>query len=305
LDQVAQLVKDNGYLKVSFVGYTDDDGSAAANMTLSLTRATNASNYLKAALTKLGVTNVTLSAVGKGISTTYGTGCAANGASDGCAKNRRVSVVVSGQQAAPAKPAAPTTVVRNGDVKVNWTAPAINGSAITSYAVYYTTEDDYQLNGTPLSLDPADIGNWTQYCTTTTALTCTATAPATVTNGTSYRFVVVATNAKGTSQISEASVSTTPSTTAPDAPAVTVTAIGKTGFTVNATAPTYTGGSDITGYTYTVLAGTTVVKTGSLTPGTAVVVTGLKAATAYTVKVVATNGVGSSAAGSKAATTLA
>jgi hypothetical protein len=84
-----------------------------------------------------------------------------------------------------------------------------------------------------------------------------------------------------------------------------VTAIGKTSFTINATAPSYTGGSDITGYSYTVTQGAVTVKSGVLTPGTPVVITGLKAATAYVVKVTATNGVGTSLAGTKPVSTLA
>ena len=303
LDEVAQLVKDNGYLNVKFVGYTDDDGSAAANQTLSTTRATNASNYLKNALAKLGVTNVNLTAVGKGISTTYGSGCSVNGATDACAKNRRVSVEVSGQQSAPARPAAPTVTAQNANVKVVWTAPANNGLAITSYTVYYTTSDDYDANGAPLSTDSADLGNWTVYCTATKP-NCTEADPQAVVNDTAYVFVVVATNAKGTSQVSAVSDPVTPTLMAPGAPGVAVSLVTKTGLTIAVTAPTDDGGSTITGYAYTVSRGTTVVKSGSIEPGTPVAVTGLSANVTYTVSVTATNAIGTSDDTTKTVTTL-
>lgn len=285
------------------MGYTDDDGSAAANQTLSTTRATNASNYLKNALSKLGVTNVNLTAVGKGISTLYGSGCSTNGASDACAKNRRVSVEVSGQQSAPARPAAPDVTAQNANVKVTWTAPANNGLTITSYTVYYTTSEDYLANGAPLSTDLADLGNWTVYCSATKT-TCTEGDPQAVANDTAYVFVVVATNAKGTSQISGVSDPVTPALQAPDAPTLTVSSVTKTGLTIAVTAPANDGGSEITAYAYTVSKGTTVVRSGSVTPGTPVVVTGLTANTGYTVSVTATNAIGTSDDTAKSVTTL-
>jgi hypothetical protein len=65
---------------------------------------------------------------------------------------------------------------------VSWTAPASNGSAITGYTV--TSNPD----------------NLT--CTTTGALTCTVSG---LTNGTSDKFTVVATNAAGDGAPSAAS----------------------------------------------------------------------------------------------------
>lgn len=303
LDSVAQLVKDNGYLNIALTGYTDDDGSAKDNLALSTKRATNAGNYLKAALAKLGITKVTITAVGKGIDKTYASGCAATPV-DACAKNRRVMVQVSGQLAAPSTPARVKGTPRFSNVLLTWVAPNNNGLPITAYTVYYTTEQDYQTKGAPISTKTEDLGNWKVFCSTTTALTCTPAAGAVpVNNGTGYRFVIVATNAKGTSQVSGVSSAVTPNQTAPDAPTVTVSAITKTGFTLAAAAPAYTGGSEISGYTYTVVQGKTVVKTGAVVLGTPVVITGLKKATAYTVSVTATNTVGTSVAGTKTATT--
>jgi hypothetical protein len=192
---------------------------------------------------------------------------------------------------------------QNANVSVAWTAPANNGLKITSYSVYYTTADDYAANGAPLSTDVADLGNWTVYCVATKA-SCTEDDPQAVVNDTAYVFVVVATNAKGISQVSAVSDSVTPVLMAPDAPTIAVSSVTKTGLTISVTAPTDDGGSTITGYAYTVTRGTTVVKSGDITAGTPLAVTGLTANVNYTVSVTATNAIGTSDAATKSVTTL-
>src|SRR5690606_29797920 len=73
-----------------------------------------------------------------------------------------------------------------------WTAPGNNGSAITDYKVYYSTD------GT----------TWTLFDdTVSTATTATVTG---LTNGTAYQFTVAAVNANGTGPSSSASAAVTP-----------------------------------------------------------------------------------------------
>ncbi len=101
---------------------------------------------------------------------------------------------------APTAPGAPTGVTAtggNGSAKVSWTAPASNGSTITSYTV------------TPYLSGVAQA-----------ATTVTGTPPATtaavsgLTNGQSYTFTVTAANSVGSGSASQASNAVTPSSVA-------------------------------------------------------------------------------------------
>ncbi len=195
--------------------------------------------------------------------------------------NYWVDVVFSTTGGAATAPAAPTGVTATAGDKqatVSWTAPANNGSAITSYTV-------------------------TPYAGTTagTPTTVTGTPPATtttvtgLTNGTAYTFKVSATNAIGTGPDSTASAAVTPTgPTAPAAPTGVTATAGDKQATVSWTAPA-NGGSAITGYTVTPYAGTTAGTPTTVTgtpPATTTTVTGLTNGTAYTFKVSATNAIG-------------
>src|ERR1035437_418535 len=114
-----------------------------------------------------------------------------------------------------------------------------------------------------------------------------------LTNGTSYTFTVVATNASGNSSASSASNSVIPSTV-PGAPTIGTATAGNAQATVTFTAPASNGGSAITGYTVTSNPGS-ITKTGTTSP---IVVTGLTIGTAYTFTVVATNANGNGLASS-------
>jgi titin len=186
----------------------------------------------------------------------------------------------------PTAPAAPTGVsatAGDGTATVNWTAPSNGGSAITSYTV------TPYVNGSPQN---------------GLAKTVTGTPPATttpvpgLTNGTSYTFVVTATNSIGTGPGSTPSNAVTPSApTAPSAPTGVTATPGNGNATVSWTAPSSNGGSAITSYTVTpyvngnpqsVLAATV---TGS-PPATSTLVSGLTNGTTYTFVVTASNVIG-------------
>jgi Domain of unknown function (DUF4082)/Fibronectin type III domain/Bacterial Ig domain len=199
-------------------------------------------------------------------------------------------VFKSGSSAAPSAPAAPANVTAtagNQSATVSWTAPANNGSPITSYTI------------TPY------IGSTGQ---TPTVITGTPPATSTVvtglTNGTAYTFTVTATNGIGTGPASAASAAVTPvAPTAPTAPTGVTATAGNASATVSWSAPA-NGGSPITSYTITPYIGSTgqtpTVITGT-PPATSTVVTGLTNGTAYTFTVTATNGVGTGPASAASA----
>jgi uncharacterized protein (TIGR02145 family) len=114
-----------------------------------------------------------------------------------------------------------------------------------------------------------------------------------LTNGTSYTFTVVATNAVGNSVASSASSAVIPKTV-PGAPTSPIATANYKQASIAFTAPASNGGTDITGYTVTSSPGG-FSATGASSP---LVVTGLTNGTAYTFTVVATNAVGNSSASS-------
>jgi hypothetical protein len=190
--------------------------------------------------------------------------------------------VTSGPTTEPKKPV--DVQAQAGDTKatVNWESGGSGGSPITGYTV------------------TSDPGGKT--CTTTGAKSCEVTG---LTNGTSYTFTVVATNAVGDSPASDPSNAVTPKQpTAPGAPTAVTAAAGDTTATVTWVPPADDGGSVITGYTVTSAPeDKTCTTTGALTCD----VTGLTNGTAYTFTVVAANavGVGPASAASAAITPAA
>jgi len=87
----------------------------------------------------------------------------------------------------PGKPAPPTFVEGDGQVTVQWDAPATNGEPISSYSISWS-------GGSPVTVPGTDASH------VFTGLT----------NGSAYTFRVTATNALGAGQISDASASATP-----------------------------------------------------------------------------------------------
>ncbi len=186
----------------------------------------------------------------------------------------------SGSSSTSTVPNAPTignVVGGNAQVTVSFTAPANNGgSAITGYTV----------TSTPAGGVDSNAGS--------TALIHTITG---LTNGTSYTFKVVATNAVGNSAASAPSTAVTPTApaapTVPGAPTIGAATAGNAQASVSFVAPANTGNSAITGYTVTSTPAGGVDSNAGTTALTHVI-TGLTNGTAYTFKVHATNAIGNS-----------
>jgi large repetitive protein len=176
---------------------------------------------------------------------------------------------------APAAPGTPTAQRANGSVTVRWVAATstASGFPVTKYTV--------------TSTPTGKSCTWTGTLTTRT-FKCTVPG---LTDGTSYVFLVKATNAVGTGPTSEPSNAAVPGEAAPPGSPMGVVAIAGNGkATVSWTAPVTTGGLSITDYTVTSTpTGKTCTTTGSLT----CTVTGLTNGTAYTFTVEATNAFGS------------
>ncbi|MBQ1033683.1 fibronectin type III domain-containing protein [Micromonospora parva] len=173
---------------------------------------------------------------------------------------------------APGTPSTPTAVAGGASATVSWTAPANNGSPITSYLI------------TPIR------DGVTQPTVTFDASTTSRTLTG-LTVGASYTFRVAAVNAYGTGAASPPSAAVVPYTV-PAAPTNTSATAGTNAATVSWTAPA-NGGSPITGYTVTPYLGA-VAQTPRVFTGTATtqIVTGLTAGASYTFQVAATNAAG-------------
>lgn len=141
-----------------------------------------------------------------------------------------MSQVFSEPPPPPSPPSAPTLAAASGTGRVNltWTVPAHNGAAIIGYNVSRAT-------GSGALSQIATLGAQTAY------------ADLNVTNGVTYRYVVTARNAAGTSPPSNEATATPVATpSAPGAPSLSVTG-GSGNVTLAWTTPP-TGGSAITGY---------------------------------------------------------
>jgi hypothetical protein len=168
-------------------------------------------------------------------------------------------------------PGAPTSILAvrgDGQATVSWTAPNSGGHPITQYTV---------------TSQPGGI-----VATTTT----TSTAVTGLTNGTSYRFTVVAASDLGPSPASAPSNAVTPAAS-PGAPSG-VTAVAGNGTAYVSWAAAADNGSPITSYTITSSPGGVT----STVVGTSGTVGGLVNGTSYTFTVVATNAVAQSPASS-------
>jgi fibronectin type 3 domain-containing protein len=172
-------------------------------------------------------------------------------------------------------PTGVNAIAGDGQATVSWTAPSSDGgSPITSYTVTSSSGHNTTVLGSETSAVVSGL-----------------------TDGRSYTFTVVATNAVGDSPASVPSNSVTPATV-PVAPTGVSAVPGDGHVTVDWTAPSSDGGSPITSYTVTSSSGHSTTVSGS---SSAAVVRGLTNGDSYTFTVVATNAVGDSPASSPSA----
>ncbi len=193
---------------------------------------------------------------------------------------------------AATRPAAPTglTATAAGQTTINlsWTAPTnTGGAAITGYRI---------------EVSPNGTSNWTNQ-QANTRLTRTSYSHTELSAGETRHYRVSAINSVGTGAASNVASATTstPTITAPAAPTgLTATAAGQTTINLSWTAPTTTGGADITGYQIEVSPNGTTnwtnqqANTGS--PATSYSHTGLSAGTTRYYRVSAINSAGTGAA---------
>ncbi len=167
-----------------------------------------------------------------------------------------------------------TAVAGNARATLSWTAPVSNGGAtITGYTV----------TSSPAVVAPAD-------CTNTVNLTCTFSGLA---NGTAYTFTVIATNIAGSSLASASSNSVTP-VTVPDPPTNITATAGDAQIDLTWLAPTVDGGAAITGYTVVSSPAITAPAACTATTSLNCTFTGLTNGTSYTFTVIAINSAGNS-----------
>ena len=199
----------------------------------------------------------------------------------------------------PDKPAAPTLTVKNKSLGVAWTAPSVDGSAITGYNVQYRACTD-----TPKTCPDADDtwGTWSSHTHTGTGTTTTIGS---LTNGTAYQVEVQAKSGAGNGAWSD-STKATPTPQPPDKPAAPTLTVKNKSLGVAWSAPSVNG-SAIAGYNVQYRACTATPKTCANNPtwgswkshthtgtGTSATITGLTNGTAYQVEVQARSGAGAS-----------
>jgi trimeric autotransporter adhesin len=244
----------NTQASVAFTAPASNGGSAITGYTVTSSPGSFTATGASSPLVVTGLTN--------GTSYTF-TVVATNAAGNSVASTASAAVT---PRTVPDAPTSPVATPGNAQASVAFTAPVSNGgSAITGYTV---TSSPGGFTATGASSPLVVTG---------------------LTNGTSYTFTVVATNAAGNSVASTASAAVTP-ITVPGAPTSPVATLGNVQASVAFTAPVSNGGSAITGYTVTSSPGS-FTATGASSP---LVVTGLTNGTAYTFTVVATNAAGNS-----------
>jgi hypothetical protein len=250
----------NGQATVSWTDPTSDGGSAITQYTVTAQPGGASCTVSSASATSCAVTGLT-----DGTAYTFSV-TATNADGTGAASQASNSVVPV------TVPDIPTDVaVAGGDaqVTVSWTPPASDGgeSAPPTYTV------------------TSEPGGAT--CTTT-GTSCVITG---LSNGTTYTFVVTASNTVGNGGTSTPSHTVTPMS--PAAAPADVTAVGGNGVTtVSWTPPSSNGGTAITSYTVTAEPGGETCTTTT----TSCVIRGLSNGAGYTFTVQAINAAGTSAA---------
>lgn len=189
--------------------------------------------------------------------------------------------------AGPAAPSAPINVVAQGaesQVLLRW-SPAQVAQPVDSYTVHNNfasngvTVADFTVNPAGSSPHPA-----------------TAAVIPGLTNGVSYQFQVLASNAQGSSAYGTSNVVTPPGLEAPGAPGGAAAIAGDAQAYVSWNPPTNASVVSISSYTVTALQNgvSTGITTTVASPARSAIVSGLTNGKSYTFSVHATNGVGSS-----------
>ena len=194
----------------------------------------------------------------------------------------------------PDAPSAPTVTVWNKELRLSWTAPSINGSAITDYDVQYRA-----CTATPLSCTTSPTwGSWTEWNASNTSTGTTATVTG-LTNDTAYQVQVRAGAGAGDGAWS-ASTKATPTAQRPSRPGAPTLTYGNASLSVAWTAPSDNGAA-ITGYRVRRCDNSLDCRvinnwrpTDITGTGTSTMLTGLTNGTTYQVQVRATNRVGPS-----------
>jgi len=189
----------------------------------------------------------------------------------------------------PAAPSIASVTGGVGSVAVTLTEPWSNGgSPITDYVVEYKR---------------SSASEWTTWGHDASASTLSYTITG-LANFTAYDVRVSAVNMFGTSDASDvSSVTTKPVGKPASAPKIRSAKLGNGQVTLGIWAPKKNGGTDITGYEYTVDGGATWTAVDSSSTDTSLVITGLDNGTRYTIKVRAVNGAGGGAASNARAVT--
>jgi uncharacterized protein (TIGR02145 family) len=246
---IGTATKGNAQAVVAFTAPASNGGSAISGYTVTSSPGGIVKTGTTSPLTVTGLTN--------GTAYTF-TVIATNANGNSLASSASNSVTPS---TVPGAPTIGTAVKGNAQATIAFTAPTSNGgSAITGYTV------------------TSSPGGFT---------TTGSSSPITVsglTNGSTYTFTVIATNANGNSIASSASNSVVPSTV-PGAPTLVIATEGDGQVSVAFTAPVSDGGSVIDGYTVISSPGA-FTGTGLSSP---IVVAGLSNGTAYTFTVIAAN----------------
>jgi hypothetical protein len=170
----------------------------------------------------------------------------------------------------PSAPAVPTLTRANAQISVAFVAPSSGGSAITGYTVSCASSDGGAAGSNSGGGSPIVV--------------------ASLTNGKTYTCTVLATNAVGDGNASNASASAVPATV-PNAPAVPTLTHGNAQISVAFVAPA-SGGSGITGYTASCTSSDGGAAGSNTGGGSPIVVASLWNGKTYTCTVLATNAVG-------------
>jgi hypothetical protein len=200
--------------------------------------------------------------------------------------------------AVPGSPTGLTAVSEVASVDLSWIAPS-TGAPLLGYNVYegttsgaeYATCQSISTAYATCSALASGVATCADLVPTPVASLVTGTSYVAtgLTNGTPYYFVVTAINATGPS-FPTTQATATPALQAPGPPIIGTATPGNGEATVTWTAPTFNGGSAVTGYTVTSNPGGVTASAGA--SATSVIVTGLTNYVQYTFTVTATNAIG-------------